>query len=332
MNDEMAAFEARLASAMDSMAERRRVKSARVEIVDPAIEHLIPRDVHVECIASGFTNCEGPVWMGDHLLFTDAPANRIICWRPLPSGPEVTTWRFPAGWPLDRPAWWTQPGANGMTRDRQGRLIACEDGNRRVTRTESNGLITVLADRYQGRRLNIPNDVVVRSDGQVYFTDPHFMEFPPAEPRELDIQGVYRVDLTGEVQLVVGDFSLPNGLAFSPDERTLYVDDSRHHHIRAFDVGGDGSVSNGRVFAKLPPGPGEAGVPDGMKVDREGNVYCCGAGGLWVFDPSGRHLGRLVLPDWPRNIGWGDDDWRTAFVTAGTSVYRFRVGVAGIPV
>lgn len=322
--------EARLQAERQELHGRRRVKHVRFESKHPDFHRLIPEDTFVECIASGFVNSEGPVWMKDHLLFTDAPRNRILRWRPLPEGPEVTTYRFPSGFPLDRPATVGQPGAMGLTVDRSGRLIACETGNRRVTRTEPDGRISVLASHYRGKALNRPNDLIARSDGSIYFTDPAYRLPTPTEPRELDVQGVYRVAPDGSVHLVLDDFSFPNGLALSPDERILYVADSDRKHIRAFDVAKDGSCSNGRLFGDMQAS--EPGVPDGMKVDQKGNIYCGGGGGLWVFSPGGDHLGRLVLPDWPRNLAWGDSDWRTLYVTAGTSVYRLRLPGAGVPV
>ena len=320
--------EERLRTELADLEDRRRVP-VRVEANHPDLHRLIPEDVAVERVGAGFLNAEGPVWMGDHLLFTDSPNNRIVRYRPLPEGPEITTYRFPAGQPLEQPITQGQPGANGMTLDREGRLIACEHGNRRVTRTEPNGRLTILADRFEDRRLNRPNDVVVRSDGSVYFTDPALRLPTPSEPRELEFAGVFRVAPDGQAHPVADDFAFPNGLAFSPDESVLYVDDSLRKHVRAFDVAANGSVSNGRVFAELQSD--EPGVPDGMKLDRAGHLYVGGPGGIWVFRPSGDFLGRLVLPEWPRNLAWGDKDWRTLYVTAATSLYRLRTTADGIP-
>jgi gluconolactonase len=302
----------------------------RFEVHDPAFRRLIPEDHAVECIATGFAFTEGPVWNGDHLLFSDIPNNRIVRWRRLPEGPEITTFRCPSGFPLAQPTKVEQMGSNGLTLDRQGRLVACEHGNRRVSRTELDGSVIALADRWQGKRLNSPNDVVVRSDGAVYFTDPPYGLFERSEGKELDFQGVFRVDPDGSLQLMADDFERPNGLAFSPDEGTLYVDDSGRRHIRAFDVAPDGSLGNDRVWADLEH-PDE-GSPDGMKVDREGNVYCTGPGALWVFNSSAALLGRIVTPHRPANCAWGDADWKTLFITARPSVYRVRVVVPGVPV
>ena len=303
---------------------------ARFEVHDPAFRRLVPEGATVEHIAAGFAFTEGPVWNGDHLLFSDIPNNRIVRWRQLPEGPEITTFRYPSGFPASQPTKVEQMGSNGLTLDRQGRLLACEHGNRRVTRTEPDGSVVALADRYEGKRLNSPNDVVCRSDGRIYFTDPPYGLVDRAEGKELPYQGVFRIDPDGSLRLIADDFERPNGLAFSPDERTLYVDDSARRHIRAFDVDDDGNVSNDRVFADLTHS--EEGNPDGLKVDVEGNVYCAAAGGTWVLNSAGALLGRIITPDRPANVGWGDADWKTLFITARPNVYRLRVAVAGVPV
>lgn len=265
-----------------------------------------------ERVATGFQFTEGPLWHPDgYLLFSDIPANQIRKWTP---GGEVTIFREPSG------------NSNGLTFDRQGRLIACEHGNRRVSRTEKDGTIVTLADRYQGKRLNSPNDVVVKSDGSIYFTDPPYGVRP--EDRELDFQGVYRWAPDGTLTLLVDDFEKPNGLAFSPDEKTLYIADTDRRHVRAFDVQPDGTLANGRTFAELKSDA--PGGPDGMKVDVEGNLYVTGPGGTWVFDPTGKHLGTIVTPEAPANCAWGDADGKTLYLTARTSVYRVRVKVAGV--
>jgi gluconolactonase len=319
----------RLQAELAELEERKRVPVS-FDVRDPELHRLFPEDVRVERVATGLLNAEGPVWRGDHLLLTDSPRNRILRWQEGPEGFSLTTFRYPSGQPLDRPITQGQPGANGLTLDRQGRLLACEHGNRRVTRTEHDGTISVVADRYQGKRLNRPNDVVVRSDGTIYFTDPPLRLPTPTEPRELEVAGVFRVTPDGHVRLVADDFLFPNGLSFSPDESVLYVDDSRQRHVRAFDVAADGSVSHGRVFADLQSP--DIGVPDGMKLDQQGRLYVGGPGGIWVFRPDGHLLGRLLLPEWPRNLAWGGPDWRTLYITAATSLYRLRAGVAGMPV
>ena len=223
--------------------------------------------------------------------------------------------------------------ANGLTRDPQGRLIACEHDSRRVTRTEPDGSITVVAASFQGRPLNRPNDVVVKSDGCIYFTDPWTLP-TPATQFDLQYAGVYRVtpDL-GSITLLVDDFVIPNGLAFSPDESVLYINDSRRGHIRAFDLNPNGSLARqtDRVFADLT---GDApGVPDGMKVDVEGNVYCGGSGGLWVMDPSGRKLGCVVHgATATTNLCFGGADWKTLYFTSRNHLGSVPVNIAGLPV
>ncbi|MBN1640867.1 MAG: SMP-30/gluconolactonase/LRE family protein [Anaerolineae bacterium] len=270
----------------------------------------------VERVASGFQFTEGPVWVPDgYLLFSDIPANTIYKWAPGAEGVEV--FRRPSG------------HANGLTLDRAGRLVACEH-DRRLTRTEPDGSITTLAESYQGKRLNSPNDVVVRSDGSIYLTDPPYGLPNQGEGRELPYNGVFRLAPDGTLTLLDDSFERPNGLAFSPDERVLYVDDTSRGHIRAFDVGADGTLSNGRVFAELKR-PGADGAPDGMKVDLHGNVYCTGPGGIWVVAPSGSVLGVIEIPEAPANLAWGDADLKTLYVTARTGLYRIRLTTGGAP-
>jgi gluconolactonase len=266
-----------------------------------------------ELVATGFKFTEGPVWHPDGVLFfSDIPAHRIFKLM-LDGTSEI--YREPSG------------GANGLTLDRQGRLIACEYHSRRVSRTETDGTITVLADNYRGKRLNSPNDVVVKSDGSIYFTDP-FYGFPADQERELDFQGVYRIAPDGLISLLVDDFGVPNGLAFSPDEHILYIDDSRHQHVRAFDVLSDGSLANGRVLIDMKADA--RGAADGMKVDTTGNLYVTGAGGTWIVSPTGEHLGTIVTPELPENCAFGGPDYKTLFIAARTSIYSIRLKIAGV--
>jgi gluconolactonase len=265
-----------------------------------------------ELVVSGFQFLEGPVWHPDgYLLFSDIPASRIYKW----SGGTFETWRDPTG------------NSNGLTLDRERRLIACEHSGRRVSRV-ADGTIEPLAEYYNGKRLNSPNDVVVRSDGIVYFTDPPYGIEP--DQREQPCNGVYRVLTDGTLELLLDDFDRPNGLAFSPDESTLYVDDSPRRHVRAFDVRPDGALTNSRVIADMDHP--QSGSPDGMKVDQEGNLYVTGATGVWVFEPDGTHLGVIATPERPANCAWGDDDLSTLYITARTSLYRIRTKVPGLPV
>jgi len=266
-----------------------------------------------ERIASELQFTEGPVWHPDgYLLLSDIPADTIYKWSP---DSCLEKFRSPSG------------NSNGLTFDRHGRLLACEHGNRRVSLTEMDGTIAILAREYQGKRLNSPNDLVVKSDGSVYFTDPPYGVKP--EQRELDFQGVYRVAPDGVITLLADDFNKPNGLAFSPDEKTLYIADTDHKHVRAFDVQTDGTLANGRVFAE---GVSEAGHgPDGMKVDVNGNLYVA-AGFVWVFDSTGKHLGNIVAPEAPANLAFGGPDNKTLFLTARTSVYKVQLRVQGVKV
>ena len=291
-----------------------------IEQAAGALERIVSLEQEVEWLGSGYGGgsvAEGPVWSkeGGYLLFNDIGNSQRLKWAP---GEGVSVFHEPTN------------NANGLTRDPQGRLIACEHGTRRVTRQEPDGSITVVAGSYQGRRLNRPNDVVVKSDGSIYFTDPG----GPAPDLDLDFSGVYRVsqDL-GTLTLLIRDFVTPNGLAFSPDESILYINDSRRGHIRAFEVQRNGTLAlaTDHVFADLR---GErSGVPDGMKVDIEGNVYCGGSGGIWVLDASGSHLGTIVhgAPA-TTNMAWGDEDWKTLYFTTRDSLGRIHLNIPGVPV
>ena len=297
-----------------------------LEVHDPGLRDLIASDAVIERIAGGLTFTEGPVWRGTHLLFSDIPNKRIVRWRRLPEGPELTT--FATGM------------SNGLTLDRQGRVLAAEHDGRRVTRVADDGARTVLAEHFQSKRLNSPNDIVVKSDGSIYFTDPPYAVQPsrpgvvrppgwwtqPIPGKEQPCHGVYRLAPDGTLHLLVDDFALPNGLAFSPDESVLYIDDSAHKHIRAFAVGADGRLTNGRVL--LDMASEDPGVPDGLKVDVRGNVFCTGPSGVWVCRANGTLLGRIVLPELPANLAWGEDG-SVLFLTARTSVYRLPTKTRG---
>lgn len=286
-----------------------------VKAYSNAIWQIVPEKVALEQVATGFGFTEGPVWCKDYLLFSDIPRNRIVRWRMRSEGPEITTFRSPSG------------NSNGLALDRSGRLITCEHSTRRVTRTEVDSSVSVLAERYEGRRLNSPNDVVVRSDGSIYFTDPPYGLKNFDTWKELSFNGVYRFAPDGKLVLLADDFDRPNGLAFSPDESVLYINDTSRVHIRAFDVSPDGNLSNGRVLIDMQSS--ETGAPDGMKVDEKGNIYCTGPGGLWVIDSNGQCLGRIMLPEIPSNLAWGDTDRRSLYITARSSIYRLRLAVPG---
>ncbi len=264
-----------------------------------------------ERLATGFQFTEGPVWMaGGYLLFSDIPANIMYKWTP-ENGAEV--WREPSG------------NSNGLTRNSDDLLLACEHGNRRVSRTNPDGTVETIAGAYQGNRLNSPNDLVVKSDGVIYFTDPPYGIQP--EEKEQPHNGVYRILTDGSLELMATDFERPNGLAFSPDESILYIDDSFYRHLRAFDVREDGTLENSRIICDMDhPQPGS---PDGLKVDEEGHIYVTGATGVWVFEPDGKLLGVIAPPERPANCAWGDEDKKSLYLTAQTSLYRIRTTVAG---
>jgi len=298
--------------------------SKRIEQFASELEKIIAPSEPIQDLAEGFGGtqgpAEGPVWWkeGRYLLFSDIHNDKRMKYVP---GQGVTLFKESTN------------RANGLTRDLQGRLIACEHDSRRVTRQELDGSLTVIANSFQGRRLNRPNDVVVKSDGCIYFTDPWTSPAAP-EQWDLTVAGVYRItpDL-GTMSLLVSDFVLPNGLAFTPDEKVLYINDSRRRHIRAFELLPNGTLAKqtDRVFADLQGA--EPGVPDGMKVDVEGNVYCGGAGGIWIFDPNGKKLGRIVhgAPA-TTNIAFGGDDWRTLYFTSRNHLGSVNVKIPGVPV
>jgi gluconolactonase len=298
-----------------------------IEILSEAMRRIVTSQLDAEELGSGFGGphgpAEGPVWWkeGGYLLFSDINASRRMKWQP---GKGIS---------IDKEG---TANANGQTRDRQGRLVACHHFSRCVDRLEADGSVTVIADRYRGLKLNRPNDVVVKSDGSVYFSDPPPRPplTPPEHTPELDIAGVYRVspDLK-EINMIVRDFVNPNGLCFSPDEKILYVNDSNRHRklIRAFDVEGNGMVDLGseRLFCDMK-GDDRPGGPDGMKCDVEGNVYCTGPGGIWVLTPDGEHVGTILQR--AVNLNWGDDDWQTLYFTGPTTLHRIRLNIPGIPV
>jgi gluconolactonase len=290
----------------------------------PELDRIISTSEPIQELADGFGGAhgpaEGPLWWHEsgYLLFSDIHNDKRMKYVP---GSGVSLFQEPTN------------RANGLTRDMQGRLVACEHDSRRVTRQEADGSITVIANSFQGRQLNRPNDVVVRSDGCIYFTDPWTSPMAP-EQWDLTFSGVYRVtpDL-GTMSLLADDFVVPNGLAFSPDESVLYINDSRRGHIRAFELSPSGTLAKhtDRVFAELRGD--EPGVPDGMKVDVEGNVYCGGSGGLWILDPNGKKLGRIAHgASATTNLAFGGNDWKTLYFTSRNHLGAVNVKISGLPV
>lgn len=283
----------------------------------PEFERLLAPGAKVEKAAGSMGFVEGPVWHPDgYLLFSDIPRNKIMKWDPK-SG--LSVYRE------------LSIGTNGLTLDGKKRLYAAGHGGRRVFRLDPDGKETTLAEKFEGKRLNSPNDLRVATDGSVYFTDPPYGLPQQSQGKELDFNGVYRISPKGELAVLVRDFVRPNGIVFSPDRKTLYVADTTKMHVRAFDLQKDGSLANGRVFAEVKPwASGILGAPDGMSIDSRGNLYVTGPGGVWVFSAKGKLLGVILTPEIPANCGFGDADFKTLYITARTSLYRIRLSVPGI--
>ena len=298
---------------------------------DPELDSILTPGTKIERLAGGFQFTEGPVWdrEGGYLLFSDPNNNLIYRWSP---DGQASVYRSHSGYTGFNIAEYGQPGSNGLTIDREGRLTINEHGNRRITRLEKNGVLTVLADRYQDKRLNSPNDLVYRSDGALYFTDPPFglPKFFNDPRKELPYSGVFCLR-NGQLKSVSTDLDGPNGLAFSPDEKFLYVDnwDLKQKIIMRYEVRPDGSLANGKVFFDATAEPGDDAW-DGMKVDQEGNLYLSGPGGLWVISPEGKHLGTIIGPEHPHNMAWGDEDGKALYLCAKTGLYRIRFNISGI--
>jgi gluconolactonase len=304
--------------------------------IDPELDSIVPSDARVEKLADGFTWTEGPVWVpafensDGYLLFSDVPRNTI--YRHTPDG-ELFVFRPKSGYTGFDIGEYREPGSNGLALDREGRLAICEHGNRRVTRIEKNGLVTVLADRFEGKRLNSPNDLAYRSDGSLYFTDPPF-GLPQTfdDPRkELPFSGLFRLSHDGQLTLLTRELSAPNGLAFSPDERTLYVSnaDPQRAIWMAYPVRDDGTLGPGRVlFDASEWAKTKKGLPDGMKTDQHGNLFATGPGGIHIFSREGKHLGTIETGVPTGNCAWGDDG-STLYITADTALYRVRLSTSG---
>ena len=296
--------------------------AVELEDVSGRLAQLVEPGANLERIAGGLAFTEGPIWRGDHLLFSDIPNDRICRWRQLPEGPELTTFRAYNG------------VTNGLTLDREGRLLGCTHGARAVLRFDQNNQPTPIATHFNGGRFNSPNDIVVKRNGDIYFTDPPYgiVDLPP-EVQEQPLCGVYRLDTGGELTLLTDRFIRPNGLAFSPDQQTLYIGDSGGpRDIWAFEVADDGTLANPRQFVDMDAYP-EPNSPDGMKCDTRGRLWSSGPGNaVWVIEPDGTVVGLIKFPEQPANLAWGGPQWSTLFVTARGSVYRLQTNATGVRV
>jgi len=317
----------------------------KLDRLDPAINQIVPRDAKLERVAKGFKWVEGPVWLKGSLYFAEIPSDSIRTWTP---GRGVSMFLTPSGYKGTAPYGGPESGSNGMTLDVQNRLTVAGHAQRDVYRFESlspDGPFTVLADSYQGKKLNSPNDLVYRSDGSLYFTDPPYglRSQQDSDPeKELKINGVYRIPHAleqkpgsqpdrEELQLLVSDLTRPNGIAFSPDEKYLYVNNSEPKKIwMRYRVQPDGSLTEGKLFFDATADT-RPGAPDGMKVDVKGNVYSTGPGGVWIFTPEGKPLGTIVMPEKSANVAWAGEDRKTLYITASGSVYRIHLNIAGAP-
>ena len=286
----------------------------QLQALSPQFWKLIDRGAKMTVVATGFKFTEGPVWDPAGFLYMSDEAGDEI-YRLYPDGKKELIAAI--GDP------------DGNTFDRRHRLIDCSSVLRALLEVTPDGKYKILADNDHGKKLNTPNDVVLGPDGALYFTNPN-MDFRPGMKQEIPFQGVYRLNERGEVRLLTKDLNQPNGLAFSPDGKRFYVDDSEQRNIRVYDVAADGSLTNGRIFGQEPSGKDDGGgVPDGMKVDKQENLFVVGPRGIWVWDAKGNHLGTIVVPEQPANLAWGDKDYRTLYITATTSVYRLETKVQG---
>lgn len=309
-------------------------REVNVEVVkaDPGLDAIVPPNPKIFKLAEGFKFTEGPIWIHDgYLLFSDPNSNIIYKYEPAGDG-KLSIFRDKSGYEGKDIAEYGQPGSNGLTLDHEGRLTIDQHGNRRVIRLENNGSATVVADRYEGKRLNSPNDLVYKSDDTLYFTDPPFglPKFYDDPRKELPVSGVFSVK-NGNLRLVSKDLLGPNGIAFSPDEKYLYVGnwDPKKKIIMRYEVAADGSLKNGSVFFDMTNAEGEDAI-DGVKVDQQGNLYVSGPGGLWILSPEGKHLGTLKPPMHPHNFAWGDEDGKTLYLCARSGLYRIRLNIPGV--
>ena len=287
-------------------------RAFELQALTPQFWDLVDKDSKLETVATGFGFTEGPMWDPAGFLYvSDETINKIF--RVFPDGRKEDV--IALGDP------------DGNTFDRQHRLIDCASVLRAIIAVTPDGKYTILADHFEGKKLNSPNDVIIGPDGAIYFTDPN-MDLLKGEKQELPYQGVFRLDDKGNLKLLTTDMKAPNGLAFSPDGKHMYIDDDDQKNIRVYDVAADGSLTNGRIFGDEKGAKGE-GVPDGIRVDKNGNLFVTGPKGIWIWDPQGHHIGTIVLPEQPANLAWGDMDYRTLYFTATTSVYKLRMKAEG---
>jgi gluconolactonase len=319
------------ASAQTPTAPASQATLGTIERLDARLDELIPRDAAIEALAEGFDWSEGPVWVpqGKYLLFSDVPQNVVYRWQ---EGQGLRTFLKPSGYTGSIPRG-GEPGSNGLLLDGEGRLVLCQHGDRRVARLEKDGTFTVLADRYQGKRLNSPNDGVYHSSGALYFTDPPYGLLGKNDDpqKELDFNGVYRLSPDGTLTLLTKELTYPNGIGLSPDEKTLYVANSDPQRAvwMAYDVADDGTIAHGRVFSDASRWvPSKKGLPDGLKVDRRGNLFATGPGGIFIFAPDGTHLGTLATGEATANCGWGDDG-SVLYITADMYLGRLKTQTKG---
>ena len=287
-------------------------RSFALEPLSPKFWDIVDHQAKLETVATGFGFTEGPMWDAAGFLYvSDETINKIFRVSPNGKKEEVIALGDP----------------DGNTFDRQHRLIDCASVLRAIIALTADGNYKILADHYDGKKFNSPNDVIVGPDGALYFTDPT-LDLVAGEKQEIPFQGVYRLDDAGNVRLLTKDLTQPNGLAFSPDGKHFYIDDSEKRNIRVYDVASDGTLNNGRIFGEEPGGKHD-GVPDGIKVDKSGNLFVTGPKGIWVWDADGNHLGTIAMPEQPANLTWGDKDYRTLYITATTSVYRLEMKTQG---
>ena len=309
--------------------------------LSPKLDKIVPHDAKVQKMAGGFGFLEGPVWVrkGGYLLFSDIPANVIYKFTPYDQKASVflrySGWTGTdsdhAGMQLnDGKGVVTLLGSNAVTIDPQGMVVYCAHGDHQIVRLEPDGRRTVLASEYEGKRLNSPNDLVYKSDGALYFTDPPagFRDGAKDTAKQLPFNGVYLFK-DGHLQLLTKDLTMPNGIAFSPDEKYLYVNDTVKKIIMRYDVQPDDTIANGKVLVDMTADKAP-GAPDGMKIDQEGNIYCAGPGGFWIMSPDGEHIGTVLTPELPANMAFGDADLKTLYLTARTGLYRIRLKIPGI--